>query len=169
MRKFLTAAAMALTLVMPAFAADQDIAPERLALAKQLMELSGATKVYDNFDKNLDVMLNQMLQGSHPDEATIADLKKIAVEEFNADRPQMMDGAVKIYARHFTEDDLRALITFYKSDAGQHFAAELPVVSQECIQLDVPFMQHLMARVKQYIADKAAAQKAAPEQEKSSN
>ena len=73
----------------------------------------------------------------------------------------MIYGVTVIYARHFSEDDLKALIAFYKSDAGKHFAAELPAVSQECVALNVPFTKRFMARIGQYMAEKIAAQNAA--------
>ena len=167
MKKFFAAAVIAVAAAMPAFAADQ-IAPERLALARQVMELSGANKVYDGYDKKLDAMVDQ-LRPAMPgaDQTVIADIKKIALEEFNVYKPELMNGAVNVYARHFSEADLRALIAFYKSDAGRHFAAELPAVSQECIQLSAPFTKRMMERVQKYIADKAAADNASESQEQS--
>jgi uncharacterized protein len=165
--KIAAVAALALAVACGAARADDTIAPERLALAKQVMELSGASKVYDNYDKNLDMMVAQIRQSLPPvDDATIADIKKIAVEEFAAARPQLMDGAIKIYARHFSESDLKTLIAFYKSEAGQHFSAELPAISTECMQLNVPFTKSFMARLQQYIAAKIAAQSAPEDQSK---
>jgi Uncharacterized protein conserved in bacteria len=165
MKKALAALALSLAFAVPAFAADE-IAPERLALAKQVMELNGSSAAYSDYGKNLDRMVDQLLQ-SMPgaDDATVADIKKIAVEEFNAYRPTLIDGIVKVYAKHFTEKDLKALIAFYKSDAGKHFSAEIPAVSQECMDLSTPFMTRFLDRIRQYIAAKIAAEaaKAPPE------
>ena len=147
--------------------ADDAIAPERLALARQVLDLSGATKAYNNYDKNLDMMLAEIEQSLPPlDDATMADIKKIAVDEFAAAKPQLIDGAVKIYARHFSENDLNAQIAFYKSDAGQHFSAEIPAIAAECVQLNVPFTRSFMAHLQRYIAEKIAAQKASEEKNK---
>ena len=160
--RLLATTALAVLLAVSAARAEDPIAPERLALAKQVMELNGSASAYANYDKNLDRMVEQM-RASMPgaDDETIADIKKIAVEEFNAYKPTLMDGVVKIYAKHFTESDLKALIKFYKSDAGQHFAAEIPAISQECMDLNVPFTARLMERIRGYIMAKiAAAQKA---------
>lgn len=155
------APAFALLVAVPAFAAD-DIAPARLELAKQVMELNGSAAAYANYDKNLDRLVEQLkLSLPGADDAMIADIKKIAVEEFNAYRPALVEGVVKIYAKHFSEKDLKALIAFYKSDAGKHFAAEIPVISQESVDLNVPFTARLMERIRQYILTKIAeAQKA---------
>ncbi len=147
--------------------ADDAIAPERLALAREVLDLSGASKVYDDYGKNLDAVITQLRQ-SMPgvDDTVVADLKKIATEEFTAARPEMIDGTIKIYARHFTESDLKALVAFYKSDAGQHFAAELPAVSTECMQLNVTFTRRFIARFQQYIATKIAGENASQDKDK---
>jgi hypothetical protein len=167
MRKYIAAAFLAFTLAIPAFAADE-VAPERLALAKQVMELSGATAVYNNYDKNLDTMLGQLRQYMpNADEQMITDIKKMAIEEFAAVKPALMENAAELYARRFSEDDLKALVAFYKSEAGKHFAAAMPELSAECIKLMEPFNKRFMARLQAYIADKVAAQKAAEDKNSS--
>jgi hypothetical protein len=165
--RIVAATGLAVLLAFGAARADDTIAPERLALARQVLDLSGASKVYDNYDKNLDAVISQLRQ-SMPglDDTMVADLKKIAIDEFNADRPEMIDGTIKIYARHFTESDLKALVAFYKSDAGQHFAAELPAVSTECMQLNVIFTKRFMARFQQYIAAKISGHDASQDKDK---
>jgi hypothetical protein len=164
--RILAATALAFLVAFPAARAEDQISPERTALAKEVMELNGSAAAYSDYGKNLDRMVDNLLQ-SMPgaDDATVADIKKIAVEEFNAYRPTLVDGIVKVYAKHFTEKDLKALIAFYKSDAGKHFAAEIPAVSQECMDLSTPFMTRFLDRVRQYIAAKIAAEaaKAPPE------
>jgi uncharacterized protein len=159
--RILAAAALAILLAAPAARAEDQISPERLALAKQVMELNGSTAAYSNYNENLDRMVDQLRQ-SMPgvDDATVADIKKIAVEEFNAYRPTLIDGIVHVYAKHFSERDLKALVTFYKSDAGKHFAAEIPAVSQECMELSTPFMTRFLQRIREYIAAKIAAEAA---------
>jgi uncharacterized protein len=165
--RIVAATGLAVLLAFGAARADDAIAPERLALAQQVLSLSGASKVYDNYDKNLDAVITQLRQ-SMPgmDDSMVADLKKIAIEEFNAARPEMVAGTINVYARHFTESDLKALIAFYKSDAGQHFAAELPAVSTECMQLNVTFTRRFMARFQQYIATKIAGQNEGQDKDK---
>jgi hypothetical protein len=159
--RILAGTALALLLAVGSARAEDAVAPQRVALAKQVMELSGATKLYDNYDKNLDTMLVQLRQSMpNLDDATAADIKKMAVEEFNASKPEMIEGTATIYARHFSERDLKALVAFYKSDAGQHFTTELPAVMTESMQLMAPFNKRFYGRLQQYIADKIAAQAA---------
>jgi len=159
--------ALAMLLAFGPCHAEDAVAPERLVLAKQVMELSGALKLYDDYDKILDPMLAQIRQSvPNLDDATVADLRKIAVEEFNASKPDMIEGTAKIYARHFSEEDLKALIVFYKTSAGQHFTTELPAVAAESMQLTEPFSKRFIGRLQQYVADKIAAKKASEDKDK---
>jgi len=161
------AAALAVLFGFGAAHAEDAIAPDRLVLAKQVMELSGGLKVYDNYDKYLDTMVAQLRQSiPNLDDATVAELKKIGVEEFVASKPEMIAGAANIYAHHFSDVDLKALIAFYKSDAGQHFATELPAIASESMQLSAPFTKRFLSRFAHYMADKVAAQKAAEDKNK---
>lgn len=164
--KVLFAASLAFLLLGSASQAEDNIAPAKLELAKQVMLLSGATAAYDSYEKNLDLMVNQIRQYMPgADDATMADIKKIAVEEFTAYKPTLMENAAKVYAQHFTDKDLKGLIAFYKTDAGKHFAAEMPALSSESVKLTEPFTQRFMARLQEYIATRVAAeQKKAQEQ-----
>lgn len=164
--KFLATLAVTVALVSGTAMAEDDIAPARLELAKQVMQLSGATAAYDSYEKNLDLMVGQIRQYMPgADDATMADIKKIAVEEFTAFKPTLMENAAKVYAKHFNDKDLKGLIAFYKTDAGKHFAAEMPALSSESVKLTEPFTQRFMTRLQEYIAGRVAAeQKKAQEQ-----
>jgi Uncharacterized protein conserved in bacteria len=159
--KRLAAAGFSLLLLCGPALADEAASPERLALAKQVMELNGSAAIYANYEKNLDAMLAQVHKMMPTaDEAMMGDIKKMAVEEFNAVRPGLMDETIKIYARHFSEADLKALLAFYQSDAGKHFAAEMPNLTAEVVKLTEPFNKRFMARLQDYLIKKIAAQAA---------
>ncbi len=137
--------------------AEDEISPARLALAKQVMEVNGSANAYENYDKNLELMVSQVRQAAPGiDDATVAELRKIANEEFLAYKPTLIEGTEKIYAKHFSEDDLRALLAFYKTDAGKHFAAETPGLTAECLQLTAPFSKRIMQRFITYVQSRVA-------------
>jgi hypothetical protein len=48
-----------------------------------------------------------------------------------ADTEELINMMVPIYAKHYTESDLKELITFYKSPIGQKMVEKLPLISQE--------------------------------------
>jgi TonB family protein len=45
--------------------------------------------------------------------------------------PAFMDGVVAIYAKHFTDEEIKAIDQFYQTPAGQRFAMESPEINAE--------------------------------------
>lgn len=46
---------------------------------------------------------------------------------------RMVDLVVPIYMEHFTDEEIDAMLVFYKSEAGQSVIRKLPIVTQESI------------------------------------
>lgn len=42
---------------------------------------------------------------------------------------------VPVYARHFTEDELKAIIAFYRTPAGEKMIAAMPQISRESMEI----------------------------------
>ncbi|GAA0551023.1 hypothetical protein FHS83_001313 [Rhizomicrobium palustre] len=157
--KLLASLAVGAALFCGAAFAEDEISPARLTLAKEVMQLSGATSAYDNYEKNLDMMVAQLrryLPGA--DDATMADVKRIAIDEFTAYKPTLLENAAAVYAHHFSEKDLKGLVSFYKTEAGKHYAAEMPALASESVKLTEPFTERFMAKLQEYIAKRAAAE-----------
>jgi hypothetical protein len=48
--------------------------------------------------------------------------------------PDGIDGLVRIYAKYFTDDDVKAATKFYETPAGQHFLEIYPKVYVDSVQ-----------------------------------
>lgn len=46
-------------------------------------------------------------------------------------KPEFQDGIVAIYAKHLSDDDIKAIDQFYQTPAGQHFVTQLPIIVNE--------------------------------------
>jgi TonB family protein len=46
-------------------------------------------------------------------------------------RPEFQDGIVAIYAKHLSDQDVKAIDQFYQTEAGQHFVTQLPIIVNE--------------------------------------
>ncbi len=68
-------------------------------------------------------------------------------KEVSAD--ELISLIVPVYQKHFTEDDMKALIAFYKSEAGKKYVSKLPAISQESMQLGQNWGQQLAQKVLQ--------------------
>jgi hypothetical protein len=60
---------------------------------------------------------------------------------------EMMASTAEIYRRHFTHDDVQALIAFYRSPSGQKFLAEMPSLVQESMRSGGEIMGKRMPEV----------------------
>lgn len=61
---------------------------------------------------------------------------------------------IPIYAKHFTQEEIRQLIHFYKTPVGQKLAATLPAVSQESMIAGQKWGQEIGAKVAQKLQEK---------------
>ena len=100
----------------------------------------------------------------HPD-ATPLELRKVAevtgnsfqnmMKVFSVD--ELIDAMIPIYQRHLTHADVRAIIDFYNSEAGQKYLKEVPIISAESAQVVQPIItKHLpemQAAMEKAIAD----------------
>jgi hypothetical protein len=71
--------------------------------------------------------------------------------------PDILD----LYARNFTDDELDAMLAFYKSPAGVSMIAKTPTISAQSSQIALARMTELMPELKQMALDFAKAAKAA--------
>lgn len=156
MKKLVHVFLAALILVAGAeFARSQDtITPERTALVKELMEASGGKKQFDDLTSSmLDMQTDTASQAfdavfaddktlTAADRAMIKDLmaesinrmmaksKEFFAEKLNFDK--MVENVfTPVYAKHFTDEDLRAMIAFYRTPTGQKTVKEMPQMMSE--------------------------------------
>ncbi|WP_420348321.1 DUF2059 domain-containing protein [Pelagibius sp.] len=71
--------------------------------------------------------------------------------------PLLMDEMAIIYERVFTEEELDAMLAFYKSPAGQSMIKKMPAMMAETVPLSqrwgMALMQNLPGRVEQRLQD----------------
>lgn len=81
------------------------------------------------------------------DQATLTDLRK----EFERIQVQYVSGvmadAPAIYARHFSAQELRDMLAFYKSPTGQKTLQVMPQLTTEVFQMVVERMQGLQVQI----------------------
>ena len=126
---------VALLLVLSLGAAAQSAnppSPQAIALAKELIVLKGGHQMFDAvvpgvIDQAKDVFL-----------PTNPNLNKELVEvtgklklEYANKPDELLNEVAKVYAMHFTEQELKEIVAFYKTPLGKKMLAEDPVAIQE--------------------------------------
>jgi len=105
------------------------VTPEKRALILKFIDVFGTRHALDT---NFDLMMRQIAK-EKPDEAQKI-RERIKVDE-------IIDRLVPIYDRNFTQDDLKAFITFYESPEGHKLIVTMPELMRESVQESIKYMQ----------------------------
>jgi hypothetical protein len=102
---------------------SSDISAEKEQAIRKLMEMIGAT----DFGTQVNQQLLSQMRFDFPQvpESLWAEFAE------SLDPAELTSMAIPIYDRHFTMEELQALIDFYTTPVGQKIVNKLPLVAQE--------------------------------------
>jgi uncharacterized protein len=169
MRAFVLGAALAFAVLGPVRAADAPMAaPPSTAQSsdskpsdaqmRAAMDLVEATHVADGVARMIDALWSIEVGGlkaTRPDldDKQLDAVKKIITDNFLAHRDEYKRLSATVYARHFSESELRALTAFYQSDVGKRYIAETPGLIADTAQVGMAWGQTVMAEVRDKISE----------------
>jgi hypothetical protein len=141
----LSAAGVALALALAAAPAGAQQAapplkpatPAAIAAAKEILSMKNASAMYANAVPNIVQQTKEALLQSNLNYQK--DLNEVAVVVAGAlagREKEIGEGMAKVYANEFTEQELTALVTFYKSALGQKLLTSEP----RAIQFSMSYM-----------------------------
>jgi len=130
---------VACTLAAPAFAqapAAKPPTPEHIALARAVLDFTGARKSFDNVVPKLLTDARAVILRTRPTLQSDLDVSVVEVGKrfANADEDLVNKIAI-VYAQKFTEEELKQIAAFYQSPVGKKMTAELPNVLGESYRL----------------------------------
>ncbi|GAB1716571.1 MAG: hypothetical protein NTAFB05_16130 [Nitrobacter sp.] len=138
--RFLPAACLAVALMFSGIAlAQQPVSPTPAAIAsaKELLTLKHANAMYANAVPGIvERTKTTLLQSNLNYQKDLNEVALIVAKSLAGREKEIGDGMAKIYASHFTEQELKDLVTFYKSPLGQKLLAEEP----KAIEASMAFM-----------------------------
>jgi hypothetical protein len=130
------AIAVALVAASPAaHAQSQHPSPASLLVAKQLVAVTGATALFSPLIAGVVEQAKLLYLQQNPGLAK--DLNEIADKMRKDLQPrffEVTDEIAKLYATHFTEQELKAILAFYNSPAGKKMLAQQPVVINDSMK-----------------------------------
>jgi len=120
--------ALAITgVAKPAAAANPS--PASILIAKQIVQIKGVSAMFDQLVRGVvGKVKNQFMQTNF---MWAKDLNEIAanLEKDYAPRAnELVDTTARTYAEHFTEAELKELLTFYQSPIGRKMVVEEPKI-----------------------------------------
>lgn len=107
----------------------------------------------DQMKQLTTIMSHQTKQMMHEAMQNQPELPPGAEERINAlyekilkDMPteELLQSMAPIYAKHFTTNDINAIIAFYSSPVGKKMVSETPAIAQEAMQASLGTMQKYM-------------------------
>jgi hypothetical protein len=113
-------------------AAAPEPSPGAMLLAKQIVQIKNVKEV---FQPIIGGVVQKVKEGFlQTNFMWSKDLNEVAFnvqKEFEPRATELVDSSARIYATHFSEQELRDLLTFYQSPLGQKVLAQEPKVLDE--------------------------------------
>jgi len=117
-----------------AAAPQKPISPSALAAAKDLLAAKNAGQVYANAVPNIvQRVKDQILANNLSYQKDLNEVAVTVAQSLNGREKEIGEQLAKFYATDFTEQELKDLVTFYKSPLGQKLLAQDPKTDQEVI------------------------------------
>jgi hypothetical protein len=137
--KLISTGVLAVCLAAPHLAiCTEEISPAFRQDVLDLMKLTGASNLGTQMGTAIaQQMVNSMQQSNPAVPLRVIDITNEVVADFikRGVDATLLDKVIPVYAKHFTQKDIRGMVAFYRTPLGQKMIAALPTVMQESIQL----------------------------------
>jgi uncharacterized protein len=140
--RFFTAAGLALGLALtgaPAGAqqpqpALKQASPTAIAAAKEILAMKNAGAMYANAVPNIvQKTKDQLLQSNLNYQKDLNEVAVVVAQKLAGREKEIGEGMANVYANDFSEQELKELVTFYKSPLGQKLLKAEPRAIQSSI------------------------------------
>ena len=121
----------------PAAPALKPGSPAAISAAKEILTMKNAPAMYANAVPNLvEQTKNTLLQSNLNYQKDLNEVAVIVAKNLAGREKEILDGMAQIYANEFTEQELKDLVTFYKTPLGQKLLSTEP----RAIQFSMSYM-----------------------------
>lgn len=134
-RAALVAALVFVPLATAAHAQNEEISQSHMAAALDAVKNAPDARRYDDILPGLSVQAQNQLIQLRPDlHKEVTDAVEAVALKLVGRRGELDNELARAWARSLTEDDLKTIAAFYKSDAGKKLAAVGPKLLQDTAQ-----------------------------------
>jgi len=157
--------AILLGVCMPAALAQVtvSVAGDTPSTSEQIQRLFAIMEVREQTHRMMNSMVQQMqdmseatIKARYPQisGAELAKLDRIS-EEVLKEMPldAMLDDMIPVYQKYLNQSDVDAMIVFYQSPTGKKLIAEMPLITQEAMQVSYRHMEKQVDAVMQKVED----------------
>lgn len=131
-RSILCAAALVMSLALPVLPVQaqqpaKPASPAAIAAAKEILAMKNASAMYASAVPNIvQRTKDALLQTNLNYQKDLNEVAVIVAQQLAGREKEIGDEMAKIYAADFTEQELKELVTFYKSPLGQKLLTQEP-------------------------------------------
>ena len=121
----------------PATASDQKkIDPAKEADIRKLLEVAGATAIMEQTMLGMERNMKPLMTNALPAGDYREKLVELFFEKFHAklDLQKLLDLAIPMYDKYFSDEELKGLIAFYQTPLGQKALKVMPQLSAELVE-----------------------------------
>jgi uncharacterized protein len=158
LRTTVAAAALGVLFALTGFASAQEISPEHL---KQARSAIAAIRATDQFDFILpqaaDALKAELIQKDPNLEALITSTVDNEALTLVARRSDLENEAARVYAKVFTEAELKTIAEFYSTDVGKKLIADGPLAARQLVEAANIWQSGIGRDLAQNVADKIKA------------
>lgn len=122
--------------------------PAAIAVAKELITLKGAANMFNPIVSGVIMQVRGQLMQTNVSIAK--DLDEVALKlagELNPRVVEIFDNAARLYAARFTEQELKDVLAFYKTPAGQKVISQEPQVLDQSVRFADEWANKLASEV----------------------
>jgi uncharacterized protein len=134
--QFLSAAGLALGLALTGVPAGAQVpakqaSPAAVAAAKEILAMKNASAMYANAVPSIVQQAKDVLVRANLNyQKDLNEVAVIVAQKLAGREKEIADGMAAVYANEFSEQELKDLVTFYKSPLGQKLLAAEPKAIQ---------------------------------------
>ena len=115
----------------------KDASPAAIAAAKEILTMKKASAMYASAVPNIvEQTKNMLVQNNLNYQKDLGEVAVVVSQKLAGREKEIGEGMAKVYANEFTEQELKDLVTFYKSPLGQKLLATEP----RAIQFSMSYM-----------------------------
>jgi hypothetical protein len=161
MKNYVLTMAAALTLAAPAAMAQAPAAPAAAQpLSNSLRKVAEEALEVANMEKNMTASIDRMLAMQTQQIPSMKNMEPVLRAFINKYMgwAAIKEELVQLYAREFTEKELKELTKFYQTPTGRKAIEKMPLLMQGGMEIGQRRMQEHMPELQQAIAEKLKSQ-----------
>ncbi len=140
--------------------AQETISAEKRALLKEMLDATSAAATFESFLKPMAVQLRKVIKEANPnlteEQMSFIESDVVSVYRESLKTESFNESLYKIYAKHFSVDELREINAFYKSPAGQKSNKVMPLIAEDSMTFGQKWSQSLVPTIQKRITERMA-------------